>query len=125
MGCVHRLLEIALCLFEDPFFFLISRLMESGLLPAAEAKKVLEKKLQKTGKFSSPTKSAASTPRSVSKSAVTEKKEVKKPASEALSGKKKGNDSKKRKKDSDDDDDESDDDDFVATRVSNKKARAK
>ena len=42
-------------------FFLISRLMESGLLPAAEAKKGLEKKLQKTGKFSSPTKSAAST----------------------------------------------------------------
>ncbi|KAF3590940.1 hypothetical protein DY000_02023926 [Brassica cretica] len=38
-------------------------LMESGLLPAAEAKKVLERKLQKTGKFSSPAKSAASTPK--------------------------------------------------------------
>ncbi|KAL0760414.1 hypothetical protein Bca101_076564 [Brassica carinata] len=37
--------------------------MESGLLPAAEAKKVLERKLQKTGKFSSPAKSAASTPK--------------------------------------------------------------
>ena len=106
--------------------------MESGLLPAAEAKKVLEKKLQKTGKFSSPTKSAASTPRTASstprstssKSVVPEKKEVKKPASEALSGRKKGNDSKKRKKDSDSDSDD-DDDDFVASRVSNKKARAK
>ncbi|KAJ4889522.1 hypothetical protein Rs2_29270 [Raphanus sativus] len=36
--------------------------MESGLLlPAAEAKKVLEKRLQKTAKFSSPAKPAAST----------------------------------------------------------------
>ncbi|KAG2268816.1 hypothetical protein Bca52824_063371 [Brassica carinata] len=105
--------------------------MESGLLPAAEAKKVLEKKLQKTGKFSSPTKSAASTPRTASSTprtsskSVTEKKEVKKPASEAVSGKRKEmiqTNQKKRKKDSDD---ESDDDDFLASRLSNKKARAK
>ncbi|WZZ04475.1 hypothetical protein YC2023_090396 [Brassica napus] len=37
-------------------------LMEAGLLPAAEATKVIEKKLQKTGTFSSPAKPAASIP---------------------------------------------------------------
>ncbi|OAP17541.1 hypothetical protein AXX17_AT1G20970 [Arabidopsis thaliana] len=99
--------------------------MESGLLPAEKAKKVLEKKLQKGGKLSSPVKSAASTPRSNSKSVTVKKKEVQKSPSEALSNKKKGNDSKpttkKRKKNSDDDDS---DDDFLASRVS-KKARAK
>ena len=51
------------CLSENPLFIFDLRLMESGLLPAAEAKKVLERKLQKTGKFSSPAKSAASTPK--------------------------------------------------------------
>ncbi|KAL0799829.1 hypothetical protein Bca101_055004 [Brassica carinata] len=80
---------------------------ESGLLPAAEAKNVLEKRLQKTGKFSSPAKPTASTPRTSSKS-LTEKKEVRKPSSEAVSGKNKRSDAKlttkKRKKDSDDDD---------------------
>ncbi|KAF8113726.1 hypothetical protein N665_0046s0072 [Sinapis alba] len=99
-------------------------LMESGLLPAAEAKKVLEKKLQKTGKFSSPAKHAASTPRTSSKS-VTEKKEVRKPSSEAVLGKNKRSDSKpttkKRKKDSEDDEDSGDD--FLANRVP-KKTRA-
>lgn len=99
-------------------------LMESGLLPAEKAKKVLEKKLQKGGKLSSPVKFAASTPRSNSKSVTVKKKEVQKSPSEALSNKK-GNYSKpttkKRKKNSDDDDS---DDDFLASRVS-KKARAK
>ncbi|XP_010459679.1 PREDICTED: uncharacterized protein DDB_G0283697-like [Camelina sativa] len=101
-------------------------LMESGLLPAEKAKKVLEKKLQKGGKFSSPTKSAASTPRSNNKSVPV--KEAKKSPSEALSDKKKGTVSKpatkKRKKNSDDVSDDDSDDDFVASRVS-KKPRAK
>ncbi|EOA38247.1 hypothetical protein CARUB_v10009729mg [Capsella rubella] len=103
-------------------------LMESGLLPAEKAKKVLEKKLQKAGKFSSPTKSAASTPRSNSKSVPVKKKEAKKSPSEALSDKKKGNDpkptTKKRKKTSDDNSDDGSDDDFLASRVS-KKLKAK
>lgn len=101
------------------------RLMESGLLPADKAKKVLEKKLQKSGKFSSPVKSAASTPRISSKS-VAAKKEVK-PSSGSLPTKKKVNDSKpsakKRKKDSDEENGDSDED-FLVSRVA-KKARAK
>lgn len=110
---------------KNPLWVFDHRLMESGLLPAEKAKKVLEKKLQKGGKFSSPAKSAASTPRTSSKS-VTAKKEVK-PSSGSLSAKKKGSDSKpttkKRKKDSDEEDDDSDDD-FLASRVA-KKPRAK
>ncbi|XP_019094879.1 PREDICTED: uncharacterized protein LOC109130120 [Camelina sativa] len=101
-------------------------LMESGLLPAEKAKKVLEKKLQNGGKFSSPTKSAASTPRSNNKS-VPAKKETKKSPSEALSDKKKGTVSKpatKKRKNSDDVCDDDSGDDFVASRVS-KKPRAK
>ncbi|CAN8304684.1 unnamed protein product [Cochlearia groenlandica] len=102
-------------------------LMESGLLSAEKAKKVLEKKLKKAGKFSSPAKSTASTPRTVVSKTVTAKKETKPSPAATSSGKNKGNDSKptttkKRKKDSFSDDD--DDDDFLVSRVS-KKARAK
>ncbi|XP_010533812.1 PREDICTED: uncharacterized protein LOC104809499 [Tarenaya hassleriana] len=94
-------------------------MMESGLLPVVEARKVLEKKQMKGGKFASPAKPTSSTPRRVTKPATVGKL----PRADS-SGKKKGNDGKatatKRKIRGDDDSD----DDFLVSRAS-KKPRAK